>query len=104
MHVQFVRFQLRDMNAKEYAEITEKLAPAFAEVPGLDSKVWLADPSTGTYGGVYFWNDRAAMEKFSKTELFHSVATHPRLKDLTSTDYEVMDAPTRVTRGDLVAG
>ena len=76
-----------------------EVAPAFAGVPGLLSKVWLADPSTGTYGGVYFWSDRKAMEDYTKTDLFNMVATHPNLTNITSKDFDVMDAPTKVTRG-----
>ncbi len=104
MHVQIVRFQLKDMSEKEYAAISVELAPAFAEVPGLDSKIWLADASTGTFGGVYCWSDRAAMEEFAKSELFNAVVTHPNLTNITSTDFTVMDSPTRVTLGTLVAG
>ena len=35
-----------------------RLAPHFAALPGLRSKVWLADAASGTYGGVYTWADR----------------------------------------------
>ena len=103
MHVQIVSFQLRGMSEGEYAGISSELALAFAKVPGLDSKIWLADASTGTFGGVYLWSDRAAMEDFAKTDLFNSVVTHPNLTNITSTDFAVMDAPTKITRGFLVA-
>lgn len=99
MHVQIVLFQLKDVSEEGYAALCGDLAPAFADVPGLISKVWLADSSKGTFGGVYFWKDRAAMDAYAKTELFSSVVTHPNLADITSTDYAVMEAPTRVTRG-----
>ena len=99
MHVQIINFQLKDLGEEEYSGIANEVAPAFADVPGLLSKVWLANPTTGTYGGVYFWSDREAMEEFAKTELFNTVATHPNLANITSTDFAVMDEPTKVTRG-----
>ena len=102
MYVQIVRFQLKNMSEKEYAAISDELAPEFAKVPGLDSKIWLADASTGTFGGVYCWSNRAAMEEFAKTELFNAVVTHPNLTNITSKDFAVLDSPTRVTRGELV--
>lgn len=99
MHVQIINFQLKDLSEEDYAKLCNDLAPTFADVPGLLSKVWLANSSAGTFGGVYFWRNREAMEEFGKTELFNSVATHPNLASITSADYAVMEEPTRVTRG-----
>ena len=42
-------------------------------MPGLISKVWLANPATNTYGGVYTWRDRASMEAFARSELFQGI-------------------------------
>jgi hypothetical protein len=75
------------------------MAPSFAAVPGLLAKVWLADSSAGVYGGVYLWRDREALVEYTKSDLFNTVATHPNLTDITSTDFAVIDAPTAVTRG-----
>ncbi len=99
MHIQIINFQLKDLSASDYRKVCGDLAPAFASVPGLVAKEWLANPAANTYGGVYHWRDREAMVEFSKTELFQSVATHPNLAGITSTDFEVMEGPTRVTRG-----
>jgi hypothetical protein len=52
MHVQIVNFNLKGIADAQFREACDQLAPAFAAVPGLISKVWLADPSTNTYGGV----------------------------------------------------
>ncbi len=99
MHVQIINFRLKELSEEEYRGIANEIAPAFADVPGLLSKVWIANSSTGTYGGVYFWSDRDAMEEFARTDLFNTVATHPNLADITSTDFTVMDEPTKITRG-----
>ena len=77
----------------------DEVAPAFAEVPGLVSKVWLANRVANTYGGVYTWASREAMEEFSKSELSTALATNPNLVDITSADFDVFEEPTRVTRG-----
>ncbi len=99
MHVQIINFRLQNLSEEGYAKICDQVAQAFAEVPGLLSKVWIADSSSGTYGGVYFWKDREAMENFAKTDLFNTVATHPNLRNITSKDFSVMEEPTRITRG-----
>ena len=103
MHVQIINFQLNDIDEAAYRMLCDELAPAFAALPGLLSKVWLADAATGTYGGVYLWQDRAAMEQFTRTDLFNAVATHPNLAGVSSRDFAVLEGPTRVTRGLAVA-
>ena len=99
MHVQIINFGLSGITERDYVSMCESLAPAFAALPGLVGKTWLANPDTGTFGGVYVWENRQAMEQFTKTDLFNAVATHPNLENVRSVDFDVLDAPTRVTRG-----
>jgi quinol monooxygenase YgiN len=99
VHVQIVTFKLNGVSEEDYRNLGDELAPAFAAVEGLHHKVWLANPSTNTFGGVYYWEDRAAMERYLQSELCNSVVTHPNLADIQSTDFEVMEGPTKVTRG-----
>jgi hypothetical protein len=81
----------------------DQIAPVFRDIPGLQSKVWLADPETNTYGGVYSWHDRAAMEAYGRGDLFKSVLNHPNFTAITAHDYDVLDGPTRVTHGLAMA-
>jgi hypothetical protein len=99
MHIQIINFKLKDIDEEDYRKVCDELAPSFADVTGLMSKVWLANSSTNRFGGVYYWRDRKAMEEFAATQLFQSVATHPNLAEITSTDFEVIEGPTRTTRG-----
>lgn len=99
MHVQIINFRLKDVTEEDYAGLCDELAPSYAAVPGLLRKIWLADSDTGTYGGVYVWQDKQAMEDFAKTDLFNSVANHPNLDGVTSTDFGVLLGPTEMTRG-----
>ncbi len=103
MHIQVITLQLTDMSDEQFRALSEELAPAFAELSGLISKVWLADPATNTYGGVYTWENRAACEAFATSDLFNAVASHPNFTGVTSRDFAVIDAPTRVTRGLVAA-
>jgi len=97
MHIQIVTFSLKDLDHDAYVALCDELAPAFAAVPGLTAKTWLADRAGQTYGGVYHWQSAEAMAAFAKTDLFNAVVTHPNLADLKSTDFAVLDAPTAVT-------
>lgn len=97
MHVQIVNFQLDGITEEEYQAMCDEVATAFAELPGLVAKVWLADSVSGIYGGVYLWESRKAMEAFQASELFRTVAEDPHLAGITSRDFAVLEGPTKVT-------
>lgn len=99
MHVQVVNFNLNNLSHEAFADFCIAIAPQFARVPGLISKVWLSDRENNTYGGVYEWENRAAMEAFSSSELFKSVVSNPSLANLSSKDFEILDKPSSVTNG-----
>lgn len=99
VHIQIVNFRLEGMSEEDYYGITETIAPAFANLPGLVSKTWLANPETGTYGGVYVWQSREAMEDYKQTDIYKGMATNPSFANVTVKDFAVLEGPTRVTRG-----
>jgi heme-degrading monooxygenase HmoA len=99
MHVQIVDFHLKDLSEEDYRRQCEAIASAFANLPGLVSKTWLADSETNTYGGVYVWRDRQAMEAYAETDLYKGMLANPHLDGVTARDFAVLENPTRVTRG-----
>lgn len=101
MHVQIIEFRLRGITEEGYREVCEQLAPAFAEIPGLLAKIWLADTDAGTYGGVYLFRDREALQAFAGSELFAEVAAFPNFTDITARDFAVMEDPTRITQREV---
>lgn len=103
MHVQIVNFNLKDMTDTEFRSMASEVAPAFASIPGLISKVWLADAGKNTYGGVYFWQDAEAMQVYLASELGKGVVGHPNFSNLTSRDFEVLSGPTGISGGPVVA-
>lgn len=104
MHIQIVTLRLSNLSDEQFRALCDELAPAFAALPGLLGKVWLADPTTNTYGGVYTWQSRSAYEDFLISDLFNSVASHPNFTAVSSRAFDVLDAPTRVTRGLVPVG
>jgi hypothetical protein len=103
VHIQVVNFNLKDLSDSDYRVACDGWAPAFAAVPGLLSKIWLADEQTNTYGGIYTWIDRSAMESFATSELFQAVASNPNLANITSRDFPVLEGPGVVTAARLAA-
>ena len=72
---------LTDMTDR-YREVCAELAPAFAELPGLLATVWLADPPTRAFGGVYLFADRESADAFLGSALFRTVGSYPQFIDL----------------------
>jgi Putative mono-oxygenase ydhR len=97
-HIQVVTFQLAGLEPDAYRAHSEKVAPVFAEIPGLRAKAWLANPSTNTYGGVYAWESRQAMEDYVSGPIFGSLLANPGIADVTTRDFGVLQRPTEITR------
>jgi heme-degrading monooxygenase HmoA len=98
MHVQIVTFNLKGTSKQEYEELCDQLAPAFGAMPGLITKVWLADDETTTYGGVYLWRDEAAYDAYVASDIFKGVGSHPGLSNVDSKAYGILESPSAVTR------
>ena len=97
-HIQVVTFQLAGLEPNAYRAHCEAKAPAFAEIPGLRSKTWLANPATNTYGGVYAWDSRAAMEAYVRGPIFGALLANPGMTDVTTREFGVLERPTEITR------
>ncbi|MFN8441908.1 MAG: YdhR family protein [Caldilineaceae bacterium] len=103
MHIQIVNFNLKGVSEADYRTLCDQLAPAFAVMPGLLAKVWLADAATNTYGGVYTWVNKAAMQAYMQSEIFNNVVNHSNLANITSKDFCILEGPTEVTHGLAMA-
>jgi Putative mono-oxygenase ydhR len=99
MHMLVINFGLKDIDESQYCKMCESVAPAFAALPGLISKVWLADAATNTYGGIYTFKDRQAMDAYKRSDLFKSLTSSANLVNVSARDFTVIEAPTRTTRG-----
>lgn len=100
MHAQVITYQLKDISQAEYLkQMVEPDAPILASVNGLISKVWLADEQKNTFGGFYLWETKAAMEAFMHSELVAAVVSRPFVKNVSSVDFTVNEAASKITRG-----
>jgi heme-degrading monooxygenase HmoA len=100
MHAQMITYQLKDISEADYvAKMVAPDAPILATVPGLLSKVWLANKDKNEYGGFYLWRSREDMEAFMGSDLVKAVVSRPFLFNVHSNDYEIREEASRVTRG-----
>lgn len=99
MHILTINFGLKSLDEEDYFGHVGCIAPAFAGLPGLVSKTWLANSETNTYGGVYVWRDREAMEAYKQTDIYKGMLSNPHFENVRIHDFAVLEDPTRVTRG-----
>jgi hypothetical protein len=102
MNVLIVNFTLEGISDEQFQAMCDDVAPAFAAVPGLASKVWLADREAGVYGGVYVFESAEATDEYLASELFAGVGATPGFAGITVRRFGVLEGPTATTRG-LVA-
>ena len=103
MVVQIVQFQLDGIDPQAYEARVARIAPEFAQLPGLIAKAWLADRETDTYGGVYLWTDRAAAEAYADGELLAAARLNPAFANFRSSILDTLDGPTSLTSPGLAA-
>ena len=100
MLVQVVTFNLEGMSDAEFrAACEEQWCSVVAATPGLLSKTWLANSETNTYGGVYLWPDRDAMERYVTSDLFRGFTADPRIVGIHSESFSVLEELSRATNG-----
>lgn len=97
MHILIVNFNLNDLQRPDYEAACSDIAGHFAAIPGLISKHWLANEETNTYGGVYVFGDRQAMLDYKESEIYKSIGSNPAFTNMTVTDFEVLEGPSKVT-------
>jgi len=100
MHIQVVTFKLDGIDDAAYQVHAEQNAPVFAALPGLRAKIWLANQQANTYGGIYAWDDVAAMRAYQGGNIFRGLQANPHMIDVTVRDFSVLAEPTKVTRGE----
>ena len=98
MVIQGVNFNLEGIGHPDYLGATVDVAPAFKELSGLISKVWLSDEANNVYGGVYTWENRESMEDYLNSEFYDQVlGSNPNFVNITYKAYDVLDEQTKIT-------
>ena len=101
MHALVVSFAVPGKSADDVIELVEPLVPAFANLPGNLAKIWVADPDTNRYGGVYLWRDSKDVQAFLRSDLWHAVENHPAFADFDVRQYQVIEPFTKATQPEI---
>ncbi|NTU84434.1 MAG: YdhR family protein [Chloroflexales bacterium] len=103
MHVLIITFELAGLDAATYAAHASLMAPRFAAMPGLVSKVFLADPATNTYGGVYLWASREDLDAYLASETYRALQANPAFAPLTVRAFATLAEASAQTAGPLAS-
>lgn len=98
-----INFKL-NVSPAEYESIVTPLGNAFAAVDGLQWKIWLLNASEREAGGIYLFDNDAAVDTFLDGPLVAEVKKAPFLRELSVKRFEVMDEVTVATRGPVTSG
>lgn len=96
-----VNFKL-NMPTAEYEKVCQSVAQAFADVPGLQWKIWLLNEQEKEAGGVYLFKDKQALSSFLSGPLVATIKTLP-FRDISMKQFDVMEEVTAVTHGPVQA-
>ncbi len=90
-----------NVSASDYTKAVSPLADDIAAVPGLRWKIWPINEAESTGGGVFLFEDEASMQAFLEGPIVAQVTSHPALSDFSVKHSDIIEGPTRVTRGPI---
>ena len=90
-----------DMPRAEYETTAAALAGSFAAVPGCRWKIWLMNEGEREAGGIYLFDDDAAVDALLASELIAGVVSHPALADFQVKRFDVLPSVSLTTRAPL---
>lgn len=95
-----VNFRLK-ASTPEFQAMCQSVAQAFADVPGLNWKIWILNDAEKEAGGIYLFEDERALGQFLSGPLAAQVKNNPALSDFSAKTFDVMEEVTAKTRGPV---
>jgi len=89
------------------SELEQALMPAaqpIGETPGLHWKIWLMNAAGSEAGGIYLFEDEAAVNAFLGGPIVTAFKANPVVSDIRAKVFDVSVAHTLVTRGPIGEG
>lgn len=101
MFVQVINFNLEGMTEDEWHAAGRRLLEDYSQTPGLLAKVWIGNPETNTFGGIYFWQDEEALDEFNDGPLGQRIMNHPNYANVSFNRFRIVDELTKKTQQDI---
>ena len=87
-----------DATQEQFTAATADHVPVFAELDGLLAKIWIADPESGTKGGIYLFRDPTVLDAYLESDVFASILAEPSFEGTSWRRYQVLDELTAGTQ------
>jgi Putative mono-oxygenase ydhR len=88
-------------SVSSFMKESNPVADALAAVAGLRWKIWLVNEAEQEGGGIYLFDDSAALEGFLKGPLVARLKAHPGLREIQIKKFDAWEELTKVTRGPV---
>ncbi|HEY8561510.1 MAG TPA: YdhR family protein [Pyrinomonadaceae bacterium] len=85
----------------DFLREAEPVARMLAGVAGLRWKIWLKNETEAEGGGVYLFEDAAALKKFIDGPFIEKLRAHPSVAELTVKQFDVPAELSSVTRAPV---
>lgn len=77
------------------------VAQSIAVLPGLRWKVWLINEKEHTAGGIYLFENEAALKSYMEGPIVAAAMTSPALSNIDAKVFDMMENHTAITRGPV---
>ncbi len=80
---------------------TPEAAAPFANVPGLNWKIWIINPETGEAGGIKLFENEAALQAYMNSPMWVELQNFPAWTGFQAKVFDILPAPSMVTRAPI---
>ena len=77
-----ITFQLHGPDATKFPDLVHRFSAGLNPAPGLAHQIRLLDRDTDTYGGVYAFENRQAVDDYLRSEAVATLRSHPNVRNL----------------------
>ena len=95
MHILVINFTA-DATPEQFDALAHEDAPIFAGIEGLAHKHFIYNHQEKTYGGVYMFENKAALDAYMSGDIYRSVLENPHWSNHLVRHYEVHEEASNI--------
>ena len=90
-----------DGTVDELAKVFLPVAQPIADQPGLRWKVWCWNDDAQEFAGEYLFENQSAVNGYLGGPIVEQLKKHPKINNLSAKVFDVLEEPSKVTRGPV---
>jgi hypothetical protein len=95
-----INYQL-DSAVSDFLKESKPAADILANLPGLRWKIWLKNDDEDQGGGIYLFEDHAALKSFVDGPIVAKLRSHPSVIDVSIKEFDVHEELSSTTRAPI---